>query len=315
MVGRIKLQNPIYTIKAVTSLTGLSPITVRAWERRYGMPTLQRGQQGYRLYSEYDIRILKWLKRQIDSGISIGAAVENLDRLQKNGSDPGMDLEHLQITQPPTIKETQLLLLDALKEINQIQAEKIMYQAFTLFRMEQVLDDIIQANLIEVGNAWHHGELPIAVEHFATQFFSSQLLAMAGSAGIPDQEGTIVAACAPGETHQVGLLMLVVLLRWCGWDVRYLGPDLSLQGLAEALSFVNPRMILFSATMPEPAKKLNNLEETFQNIPYPKPEIVLGGRAFLEYRLSEKIPAHYFQGTPEQIAGKIDNLLQSGKGK
>jgi MerR family transcriptional regulator, light-induced transcriptional regulator len=40
----------------------------------------------------------------------------------------------------------------------------------------------------------------------------------------------IVAACAPGEMHQIGLLMLVVMLRWRGWDVKYLGPDLPSTG-------------------------------------------------------------------------------------
>ncbi len=305
------MKHPIYTIKAVTSLTGLPPITVRSWERRYGLPTPQRGRQGYRMYSEYDIRILKWLKSQLDSGMPIIKAVENLDRLQKNGSDPGLDPELLLLPHLPTPTELRLLLLNALQEINQIEGEKIMHQAFTLLPIEEVLVEIIQENLIEIGNAWHKGEMPITVEHFATQFFTSQLLIMAGSAGIPDQKGAIVAACAPGETHQVGLLMIVVLLRWRGWDVRYLGPDLSLQGMARALIPVNPRLILFSATMPEPANKLNDLVDTLENLPYPKPEIVLGGRAFSEYRLSEKIPGHYFQGSPGQIAGMIENLLKS----
>ncbi len=250
------MNQPIYTIKAVAALTDLLPITVRSWERRFGKPTPQRGQQGYRLYSEYDIRILKWLKNQVDSGISIGMAVENLDRLQITGSDPGMNPENLLVNHLPTIEETELCLFNALKEINQIEAEKILQEAFTLFPMEDVFVDIIQENLVNIGNAWHNGELPIAVEHFATQFFTSQLLRMAGSAGIPDQQGAIVAACAPGETHQLGLLMIVVLLCWRGWDVRYLGPDMPVNGLAEALFPVSPRLILLSATMPEPAKNL-----------------------------------------------------------
>ena len=222
-----------------------------------------------------------------------------------------MDTENLLINHLPTIKETEICLFKALKEINQIEAENILHQAFTLFPLEDVFVDIIQENLVNIGNGWHRGEIPIAVEHFATQFFTLKLLGMAGSAGIPNQTGVIVAACAPGETHQIGLLMTVVLLRWRGWDVRYLGPDLSLQGLAEALIPVNPRMILFSATMKEHAKHLNHLEDTIRNLPDPKPEIVLGGQAFMDYCLSEKISAYYFKGTPEQTAGRIENLLKS----
>ena len=37
--------------------------------------------------------------------------------------------------------------------------------------------------------------------------------------------GTAVLACAPGEHHDLGLLMLAVALRADGWRVEYLGAD------------------------------------------------------------------------------------------
>ena len=40
-----------------------------------------------------------------------------------------------------------------------------------------------------------------------------------------DVRGTAVLACAPGEQHEIGLLMLAVLLRADGWQVAYLGAD------------------------------------------------------------------------------------------
>ena len=70
---------PIYNIKAVSRLVGLLPVTLRAWERRYGLPLPGRGGQGYRLYSEHDVRTLRWLKAQIENGLSIGRAVEYLN--------------------------------------------------------------------------------------------------------------------------------------------------------------------------------------------------------------------------------------------
>src|ERR687898_537560 len=38
--------------------------------------------------------------------------------------------------------------------------------------------------------------------------------------------GTAVLACAPGERHDLGLLMLAVLLGAEGWHVEYLGADM-----------------------------------------------------------------------------------------
>ncbi len=53
-------------IREVTRLTGVHPVTLRAWERRYGL-VVQRTGKGHRLYSEEQVerirRILVWLER------------------------------------------------------------------------------------------------------------------------------------------------------------------------------------------------------------------------------------------------------------
>ena len=54
-------KTPIYNLKVVLKETGLKPDVLRAWERRYGIPTPERSQGGHRLYSEFDIALLKWL--------------------------------------------------------------------------------------------------------------------------------------------------------------------------------------------------------------------------------------------------------------
>ncbi|MFN3334677.1 MAG: MerR family DNA-binding transcriptional regulator, partial [Caldilinea sp.] len=46
-------KTPIYNLKAVVQETGLKADTLRAWERRYGVPTPQRTDSGHRLYSQY----------------------------------------------------------------------------------------------------------------------------------------------------------------------------------------------------------------------------------------------------------------------
>ena len=60
---------PVFTIKTVVQETGIPPATLRAWERRYGVLSPGRSEGGYRLYSERDIAILRWLKRQVDAGV------------------------------------------------------------------------------------------------------------------------------------------------------------------------------------------------------------------------------------------------------
>ncbi|MDM8350345.1 MerR family transcriptional regulator [Pseudomonas sp. sp1636] len=59
-------------IRAVARLTGVNAVTLRAWERRYGLIVPHRTPKGHRLYSAEHVAqiqtILTWLKR----GVSVG---------------------------------------------------------------------------------------------------------------------------------------------------------------------------------------------------------------------------------------------------
>ncbi|WP_434422398.1 MerR family transcriptional regulator [Nannocystis pusilla] len=45
-----------YRIQSVAEMTGVSAATLRAWERRYGLPAPRRSSSAYRLYSDRDVR-------------------------------------------------------------------------------------------------------------------------------------------------------------------------------------------------------------------------------------------------------------------
>src|SRR3990167_1853043 len=59
-------------IRDVARITGVNPVTLRAWERRYGLIVPQRTAKGHRLYTEAHIEriqaILTWLNR----GVAVG---------------------------------------------------------------------------------------------------------------------------------------------------------------------------------------------------------------------------------------------------
>lgn len=80
--------NPTYNLKAVVQETGLKADTLRAWERRYGLPQPTRAESGHRLYSKRDIHILKWLLARQSEGLSISRAVAFWQRLIEDGVDP-----------------------------------------------------------------------------------------------------------------------------------------------------------------------------------------------------------------------------------
>lgn len=44
--------DPKFTIKVVSERTGIKPVTLRAWERRYDLLDPNRLENNYRLYSD-----------------------------------------------------------------------------------------------------------------------------------------------------------------------------------------------------------------------------------------------------------------------
>jgi DNA-binding transcriptional MerR regulator len=61
-----------YRIGTVSTLTGLSTHTIRAWERRYGVVEPSRSPSGLRLYGDADVSRLQLLRALTDCGEAIG---------------------------------------------------------------------------------------------------------------------------------------------------------------------------------------------------------------------------------------------------
>ena len=61
-----------FRINQVAKITGLSKEVLRVWEKRYRLLSPERGPNRYRLYSEKDIELLKYLIREMEDGQSIG---------------------------------------------------------------------------------------------------------------------------------------------------------------------------------------------------------------------------------------------------
>ena len=67
-------QMAYYPIRVVSAETGVNAITLRAWERRYGLITPKRTAKGHRLYTEQDILLIRKVVALLNRGIPISQA-------------------------------------------------------------------------------------------------------------------------------------------------------------------------------------------------------------------------------------------------
>ncbi|MGI9146471.1 MAG: MerR family transcriptional regulator [Chloroflexota bacterium] len=268
---------PLYNTAAVVQRTGVPATTIRAWERRYGYPKPVRDTGGQRLYSERDIQALIWLDDQTAHGVAISRAVEIL----RGGHARAEPVERTRSHTGRSFEMVRDELGQALLGLDAGRAEAIMGEAFVLFSVEDVCLHVLQPLLIEVGDRWHSGELSVGDEHYVSSFVRARLFGLLNAYQAPRTHQSLVfTACAPAEWHEVGILVVSVFLARRGLVVRYLGPNLPLDGLAKVVARHRPSVVVLSAQSRETARGLRGLAETLRDGPPPHPHLVFGGQAF-----------------------------------
>ncbi|HHY55548.1 MAG TPA: MerR family transcriptional regulator [Chloroflexi bacterium] len=322
-------KTPIYNLKAVVQETGLKADTLRAWERRYGVPTPQRTESGHRLYSQYDIDILKWLIERQEDGMSISRAIELLHRLEEEGKNPldaasapgaprndGRSYEMRTLSSLPeaprlgetgTVAQMRDAWVKACLNFEESQAEQLLAQAFALFPAEVVCMDLIQRGLHEIGAGWYTGRVTVQQEHFASALAIRRMEALLASTPAPTRAGRILVSCPPEEEHTFVPLLISLLLRRRGWDVVYLGANVPLLNLEATLTSVRPNLVVLTAQQLHTAAGLMEMAEVLFQARIPT---AFGGLIFTEAPgLHEAIPGYYLGDKLEHVVGEIEHIM------
>lgn len=302
---------PIYTIKTVVHETGIAPATLRAWERRYGCLAPGRSEGGYRLYSERDIALLRWLKQQVDAGVSISRAVALLE-LQR-GRDGGMELPAQMSSAPAVegIRPANVIadeLLGALLAFKEDAAEQLLSEAYALYSLDTVAEEIITPALVEIGERWHRGEASIVQEHFATAYVRRRLTALFQAYEQPASGPLAVTGSAPSEWHDIGILLVSIALKRHGWRVIFLGQNVPAERFIDHIRNLRPALICLSAATQENAKGLQAVYNSIIAEPLPRPRLALGGRAFsLHPELAAAFPEALIVANPRELIAHLVN--------
>ena len=327
MSNDIRLQEypamPLYNIKAVEQSTGISSSTLRAWERRYHVCQPQRSDSGYRLYSDRDIAIIRWLKAQVDAGMSISQAVAWLDSLTASAGT----LEHVilpangDMVMTPLSPAThhmmrrdyavlQKELINALLAFDEDGAEHVLAEAFSLYPLELVGENLIAPVLVEIGERWHRGEITVTREHYATSLLQQRLAAILRTAPHPNKKNLIWVTCAPGEDHEMGAMLLTIYLRRAGYQTQYLGKNIKASDLINDVNQYQPTLIMLSATTQESAVNLQMLTKELAKLTTVRPIVGYGGKIFQKQpELRNEVAGIYMGDTAYEAIESTMELL------
>lgn len=311
-------QNPSFNLKAVVIETGLKPDTLRAWERRYGLPNPKRTDGGHRLYTQHDIDTLKWLIARQKDGLSISRAVDLWHKLEKDNKKP-LQAMPITSTEPPiqqfssgvTLIELRDAWVETCKDFDEQRAEHLISQAMAMYPPELVCFDIFQKGLAEIGMGWYEGKITAQQEHFASALAMRRLEAMIAACPPPTRNGRILIGCAPEEEHTFSALLLSLLLRRRGWEALYLGANLPLARLEATMAAADPQLVIVVAQTLHTAASLFGMAELLKREDVP---LAFGGLVFSAVpSLRDRIAGHFLGEQLENSVANIEKFILDPK--
>jgi len=237
--NQTELQPALYSISTVAEMTGVNAVTLRAWERRYGLLQPRRTPSGHRLYSDDDVEQIKAILQMLDEGIAISRAAK---ALQSPGTAPVA-----QAIEPWSRYQSQMLL--GISEFNEIILEDTYNEAMSLYPVEIVTRQLLMPLLKQLGERWETEECGIAEEHFFSVFMRNKLGARFHHRNRQNTGPKLVIACLPHEHHEFGLLLLSLSLHARGYQLIMLGADMVLEQLPHVVNRTHSNGIILSSSV------------------------------------------------------------------
>lgn len=149
--------------------------------------------------------------------------------------------------------------------------------------IEDILLDVLEPALREVGRQWALGMISVAHEHFCTavtQFAMTDLYPALFTGD--ESRRRLVAVQVPGSNHHVGLRMVVDVLECRDWSTTYLLDDVTVESLPALVAENQADLLLISASMPSQLAALTAMIRAVHDDARTRDvKIVVGGRPFL----------------------------------
>lgn len=230
-------------IRTLSSLTGVNSVTLRAWERRYELIKPIRTPKGHRLYTMADVDLINQVVTLLGNGMSIGQVRQVLET-DKARPEP--------VREPTTVFDPWLnyqdRLLRAIVAFDDGELSEVYHEVLSLYPVDIVTHRLIMPLLRELGERWAQGSGSIAEEHFFSVFLRNKLGARFHHLSRNRQGPKLLAACLPGEQHEVGLLLFALAALDRDYQVLLLGPNTPLLELPPVVERVAVHAIVLSGS-------------------------------------------------------------------
>ncbi|MFG2307270.1 MerR family transcriptional regulator [Streptomyces sp. NPDC048566] len=253
---------------------GVSPTTLRSWDRRYGLGPAVRPDGRHRRWSPGDVAMVQEMCRLTAVGMPPAEAARAAKEAARGGGPAGAVLvtrhpadarpaETPAAAPPPPAatasrSATGLPLGDVRQECRGLARAAVRLDAFAVQRqlaaavdqhgLATAWEEVMVPTLRAVGRKWESsGDRYVEVEHLLSWHVSATLrhvyVAAAGR-GRDDAAPPVLLACLPGEPHTLPLEALSAALAERGVPVLMLGGAVPPEALMTAFHRVGPAAVV-----------------------------------------------------------------------
>jgi len=252
--------------------------TLRSWERRYGIPVVDRSVGGHRRYSSLQVRMLRRMRDAIAQGQTAADAAEQVKKARLNSLEP--HIQHF---------------LRAAQRLDPREVSAVLDAARRQVGLDRTVDDVVFPAMQQIGRDWRVGRCDVAHEHLATETTRSWLSSVArpNNGSRPDpgrRQRPILLACGPRDYHTLGLECIGALLRGRGWDCRLLGACLPVQSLRTAIAETDPAAVVLVSHL---SVARRSAIESLQVAAAGRATLFYAGNAFLSRQARQGVPGRY----------------------
>ncbi|RBL71800.1 MerR family transcriptional regulator [Pseudomonas sp. MWU13-2625] len=256
--GSVALEREeLFPIREVSRLTGVNPVTLRAWERRYGLIQPTRTESGHRLYSMTEIERVRSIVDWIDRGVAVSKVGKILAR-----TEPLKALAHIisdDLVQADYAQWQQQVQL-AVSSFDDRALDQVYNQIFSSYALPVVFQDILMPlwlQMLQRQDAFGQTSEWLFFDGFLRARVLQRIVVLRGT-----QPRKVVVSALAGQCRELELLVAALFLSGNDAGVRVLTTGQPFDELALVCERIKPQaLVLFSNHAPtaDLPRRLNRL--------------------------------------------------------
>lgn len=288
-------QEELFPIREVSRITGINPVTLRAWERRYGLIQPTRTDSGHRLYSQADIDEVRSILGWIERGVAVSKVGKILAKASVAKHVSSVIQEDGSLSE---WSEWQVQLRRATNAFDERRLEQLYGQIFSSYPLTVVFQDILMPlwqELLLHQDRFGQASEWLFLDCFLRARTLQRLQMLRGTT-----ESRVVLAAIPGQCRELELWVAGLMLGTADTSISVLALGQPLEELSLVCEKIQPQALVLYSNHPPAADLPRRLQRLVLVLDCP---VLLAGEA-------ADLAQESLDGSPIACLGSDGRLMQ-----